>query len=153
MNTKDFECSCRLATLFFSGTRTQAFSHSLETDAYIEKKEGISDEERLNQIGEITLVDKNYLEGYSYTLTMEDKKKVFYFADITDKGRVIVDVNELALIIAAFYWGRSPFIKYHDFDWLFLERVRIKDNVITTLPKTDGKKSESLLKVLPSVGF
>lgn len=130
MNTKRFNCSCRLVTLFFSGTMAQAFSHSLDTDVFIEKKEGVSDEERLNQLGEITLVDDNYLKGYTYTLTMEDKKKVFYFADITDKGRVFVDVNELAFIIAAFYWRNDPFIKYHEYTYLFLESLRIDNNVI-----------------------
>jgi len=130
MNTKELDCSCRLVKIFFAGVIAQAFSHSLDTDVYIEKKEGVSDDERLNQLGEIVIVDDNYLEGYSYTLTMEDKKKVFYFDDITDKGKVIVDVNELAYIIAAFYWTYSPFIKFHEFDYLFLESLRIEDNIV-----------------------
>lgn len=130
MSTKDFSCSCRLVTLFFSGTRVQAFTQWLETDVYIEKGEGVSDDERLKQLGEISFVDENYLEGHSYTLTMEDKKKVFHFNDITYKGRVFVDVNELAFIIAAFYWENDPFNKYHEYTYLFLESLRIENNVV-----------------------
>lgn len=130
MTTKDFNYHCRLVTLFFSGTRAQAFSHYLDTDVYIEKGEGVSDDERLSQLGEISFVDEYYLEGRAYTLTMEDKKKVFHFNDITDKGRVFVDVNELAFIIAAFYWRNDPFIKYHEYTYLFLESLRIDNNVI-----------------------
>lgn len=130
MNTKPYNCFCLLATLYFSGTRAQAFHHSLDTDVFIEKKKGVSKEERLKQLGEITLVDDNYLEGYTYTLTMEDKKKVFSFYDTTDKGQVVVNVNELAFIIAAFYWRNNLYIQFHEFNYLTLERLRIENNIV-----------------------
>ena len=124
MNTKDYNCSCHLATIFYSGARAQAFEHHLDTDVCIEKKDGESKEERLSHIGEIRIVDDNYLEGRTYTLTMEDKKKVFFFS-ILDDGIVRVDVNELAFLIAAFYKRYDLFNEYHSFTSLYLEGVRI----------------------------
>lgn len=123
MNLKKIKLNCHLATLFYEGVEAQANRIAVETDCHIDYD---NYENYLDIIGDIKYVDNNYLDGLEYTLTKEDKEKIFYvlFKDIK------VDINELAYLIASLYHKNEEKNIYHCFGDLYLEGITIEDNII-----------------------
>ena len=123
MNFKEIKLNCHLATLFHNGVEAQANRIAVETDCHIDYDKY---EYYLDIIGDIKYVDNNYLNGMEYTLTKEDKEKIFYVLFKVVK----VDINELAYLIASFYHKNEERIQYHSFGTLYLEGITIEDNII-----------------------